>query len=125
MRLPILYALGFPERIPADLPRLNFSEYTTLTFEQPDRELFRNLPLAYQALEAGGDAPCVLNAANEIAVKAFLEKRISFLGMTAVIERCLELMPHRLNPGLEDYISTHHQTTELANQIISELSWKS
>ncbi|NQV02062.1 MAG: 1-deoxy-D-xylulose-5-phosphate reductoisomerase [Bacteroidia bacterium] len=125
MRLPILYALGFPERIPADIPRLDLSEYPNLTFEQPDLELFRNLPLAYQVLKAGGNAPCILNAANEVAVQAFLEKRLPFLGIPAVIEKCLESMPHLLNPRLEDFITSHHQTTEKANQIISEQSWKS
>ncbi len=124
MRLPILFALGFPERIPTDINRLSFLEYPLLTFEQPDRELFRNLPLAYQALEVGGNAPCILNAANEIAVQAFLERRLPFLGIPAVIEKCLEMMPHIQKPGLEDYITTHHQTTEKANQIISEQLWK-
>ena len=124
MRLPILFALGFPERIPTDINRLSFLEYPLLTFEQPDRELFRNLPLAYQALEVGGNAPCILNAANEIAVQAFLERRLPFLGIPAVIEKCLEMMHHIQKPGLEDYITTHHQTTEKANQIISEQLWK-
>jgi len=125
MRLPILYAFGFPDRIPADIPRLDFSIYPNLTFEQPDYELFPNLPLAYQALKAAGNAPCVLNAANEVAVHAFLNKRLPFLGIAAVVEKCLELIPHMLKPGLKDYISTHHQTTEKANQIISEQLWKS
>ena len=125
MRLPILYALGFPERIPADLPRLSFSEYPFLTFEQPDRELFRNLQLAYQALEAAGNAPCILNAANEKAVQAFLAKQLPFFGIPAVIEQCLESIPHLQQPCLEDYINTHHQTTEKATKIISEQSWKS
>lgn len=125
MKLPILYALAFPERVPADLPRLDLTKCTQLTFEQPDRELFRNLPLAYQALAAGGNAPCILNAANEMAVKAFLENRLPFLGIASVIEQCLESMPHLLHPVIEDYITTHHQTTEQANQIISEQSWKS
>ncbi|MBE0646956.1 MAG: 1-deoxy-D-xylulose-5-phosphate reductoisomerase [Bacteroidales bacterium] len=124
MRLPILYALGFPERIPADTPRIDFSEYSQLTFEQPDHELFRNLSLAYQALDAAGTAPCVLNAANEMAVTAFLQQQLPFLGIAAVVEMCLESMPHITNPGLDDFISTHHQTTEKANQIISEKSWK-
>ncbi|MFH1297700.1 MAG: 1-deoxy-D-xylulose-5-phosphate reductoisomerase [Bacteroidota bacterium] len=124
MRLPILYALGFPERIPADLPRLSFSEYPLLTFEQPDRELFKNLSLAYQALEAAGNAPCILNAANEVAVQAFLEKRLPFLGIPAVVEKCLESIPHLQQPRLKDYIDTHHQTTEKATNIISEQSWK-
>lgn len=125
MKLPILYALAFPERVPADLPRLDLTKYTQLTFEQPDKELFRNLPLAYQALATGGNAPCILNAANEMAVKAFLENRLPFLGIASVIEQCLESMHYLLHPAIEDYITTHHQTTEQANQIISEQSWKS
>jgi len=124
MRLPILYALGFPERVQAETPRLDFSKYPQLTFEQPDLELFRNLSLAYQALNAGGNAPCILNAANEVAVKAFLNQQLPFLAMAEVVERCLELMPHLEKPGLEDYITTHHQTTEKATQIISDKSWK-
>jgi 1-deoxy-D-xylulose-5-phosphate reductoisomerase len=124
MRLPILYALGYPERIPSELPRLNFMEYPLLTFEQPDKQVFRSLPMAYQALEAGGNAPATLNAANEIAVQAFLDKRLSFLGISTVIEKCLELIPHIRKPRLEDYISTHQQTIETANQIISEQTWK-
>ncbi|TSA30307.1 MAG: 1-deoxy-D-xylulose-5-phosphate reductoisomerase [Bacteroidetes bacterium] len=125
MRLPILYALGFPERIPADLPRLNFADYPMLTFEQPDRELFRNLPLAYRTLEAGGNASCILNAANETAVQAFLDGRIPFMGIPSVIELCLESIPHLRQPGLNDLLTTHYQTTEKAIQIISEQSWKS
>lgn len=125
MRLPILYALGFPERIPAEIPRLDFLEYSRLTFEQPNLELFRNLSLAYQALNAAGNAPCILNAANEAAVKAFLNQQLPFLAIASVVEECLEAMPHLLHPTLEDYISTHHQTTEKANQLISETTWKS
>lgn len=125
MRLPILYALGFPERIPADIPRLDFAKCQNLTFEKPDRELFRNLSLAYQALNAGGNAPCILNAANEVAVQAFLTQRLPFLGISEVVEKCLETMPHILKAGLQDLIATHHQTTEKAIQIISEQSWKS
>ncbi|MFC2101554.1 1-deoxy-D-xylulose-5-phosphate reductoisomerase [Bacteroidota bacterium] len=124
MKLPILYALSFPQRMPADVPRLDFNEYSQLTFEKPDRALFRNLSLAYEALRAAGNAPCVLNAANEVAVEAFLNKQLPFLGIAAVVEECLTLMPHIAKPNLEDFISTHHQTTEKANQIISEKSWK-
>jgi len=124
MHLPILYALGFPERVQADSPRIDFSTYTQLTFEQPNLELFRNLTLAYQALKTGGNAACILNAANEVAVNAFLNQQLPFLGIAEVVEKCLELMPHLAKPGLEDYITTHNQTTEKANQIISDKLWK-
>ena len=90
MKLPILYAMAYPVRISSDLPRFSFSDYPSLTFEAPDRELFRNLALAYHALERGGNMPCMLNAANEVAVQAFLEDEIRFLGCPQVIEQCME-----------------------------------
>lgn len=125
MRLPILYALGFPDRIPASTPRFDFTAYPSLTFEKPDDRIFRNLPLAYQALKAEGNAPCILNAANEAAVQAFLRNEISFFGIPGVVEKCLEVIPHITHPGLDHLISTHHMTTEKANQLISEQTWTS
>ena len=120
MRLPILYALSFPERIPADLPRLNFTDYPTLTFDHPDTEVFRALGLAYQAMETGGTAPAILNAANEVAVQAFLDGALPFLGIPAVIERCLEMISVISNPVLNDFIETHHQSILQAKEIISD-----
>ena len=120
MRLPILYALSFPERIPADLPRLNFTDYPTLTFDHPDTEVFRALGLAYQAMETGGTAPAILNAANEVAVQAFLDGALPFLGIPAVIERSLEMISVISNPVLNDFIETHHQSILQAKEIISD-----
>ncbi len=120
MRLPILYALSFPERIATDLPRLNFSDYPTLTFDHPDTEVFRALGLAYQAMETGGTAPAILNAANEVAVQAFLDGALPFLGIPAVIERSLEMISVISNPVLNDFIETHHQSILQAKEIISD-----
>ncbi|MDP4281209.1 MAG: 1-deoxy-D-xylulose-5-phosphate reductoisomerase [Bacteroidota bacterium] len=118
MRLPILYALGYPGRLSSDFNRLNFSEIKEFTFESPDKKLFRNLGLAYEALAKGGNMPCVLNAANEIAVKAFLEDRISFLGMPVLIEECLNTIPFIKEPSLEDYIQTNKETCKKAVEIL-------
>ena len=114
MRLPILYALSFPERLLANFPRFDFSGTSVLTFEPPDRDLFRNLGLAYKALEKGGNMPCILNAANEIAVQAFLEDRISFLGMPRLIENCMHKVTYIHSPGYEDYEETNRETRERA-----------
>lgn len=92
MKLPIQYALAYPDRVENSFPRLDLLDYPTLTFEQPDRQTFRNLDLAYEALRKGGNAPCVLNAANEVVVEAFLKERIGFLAMSDVIERTMEDM---------------------------------
>ena len=90
MRLPILYALSYPDRLKSDFPRLNFSENNNFTFFQPDVRKFRNLALAYEALRAGGNMPCILNASNEVAVKAFLDGRINFLQMPEVVEKTMQ-----------------------------------
>ncbi len=122
MKLPILYAFGYPVRIYSDQPRFTFGADTTLTFEPPDTELFGNLRLAYQALEQGGNMPCVLNAANEAAVHAFLKERISFLAMTRVIEYCLERAYFIQKPTFEDYSKTHAVTLESADNFITQLT---
>jgi 1-deoxy-D-xylulose-5-phosphate reductoisomerase len=114
MRLPILYALSFPDRLLTDLPRFNFTAYPELTFEPPDKDLFRNLGLAFEALNQGGNMPCILNAANEIAVQAFLEDRISFLGMPRLIESCMHSVGFIRKPGYEDYVQTNSETREKA-----------
>lgn len=100
MRLPILYALEFPERIPTNLPRFDFADYETLTFRKVDNKKFRNLALAYQAIEEGGNLPCILNAANEIAVEAFLEREIGFLQMTDIIEEVLNRAEKIVAPSM-------------------------
>ena len=101
MKLPIQYALGYPQRLANDFPRFSFAEYASLTFEQPDLATFRNLQLAYDALERGGSAPCVLNAANEVAVAAFLNKEVGFLEMSEVVEHALHTVEHVAKPDLE------------------------
>ncbi len=107
MRLPIQYALTYPKRLKMKFERLNFNDFNKFTFEQPDLKTFRNLALSYEALELGGNMPCVLNAANEIAVEAFLNDEITFIEIPVVIEHCLEKAEHIRNPQYEDYVSTN------------------
>ena len=118
MKLPIQYALGFPNRIKNDFKRFNFLDYQSLTFEKPDIETFQNLAHAYKAMERGGNSSCILNAANEIAVEAFLKDKIGFLNMSVLIDNCLEKITFVKNPTLEDYIETDRQTRLLANKLI-------
>ena len=118
MKLPIQYALGFPNRIKNDFKRFNFLDYPNLTFEKPDIETFQNLAHAYKAMERGGNSSCILNAANEIAVEAFLKDKIGFLNMSDLIDNCLEKITFVKNPTLEDYIETDRQTRLLANKLI-------
>jgi 1-deoxy-D-xylulose-5-phosphate reductoisomerase len=106
MKLPIQYALGFPQRLANNFTRYDFKKPHTLTFEEPDYKTFRNLSLAIEALNKGGNWPCILNAANEIAVYAFLKNRIGFLDMTAVVEETLSKIPFIEKPTLEDYFET-------------------
>tara|TARA_B100001758_G_scaffold244572_1_gene256130 strand:- start:922 stop:2070 length:1149 start_codon:yes stop_codon:yes gene_type:complete len=118
MKLPIQYALGFPNRIKNDFKRFNFLDYPNLTFEKPDIETFQNLAHAYKAMERGGNSSCILNAANEIAVEAFLKDKIGFLNMSDLINNCLEKITFVKNPTLDDYIETDRQTRFLANKLI-------
>nr|WP_090392672.1 1-deoxy-D-xylulose-5-phosphate reductoisomerase [Niabella drilacis] len=118
MRLPIQYALGFPSRILNDHPRFDFKRMNTFTFEEPDLKTFRNLALAIEALEMGGNLPCVMNAANEIAVYAFLKNRIGFLEMTDVIEKVMAQVPHIQKPSLADYFESDAEARTLAADII-------
>jgi len=118
MRLPIQFAMSYPDRLPSDFPRFDFSKYPSLTFEQPDTETFRNLALAFEALRMGGNMPCVLNAANEVAVEAFLKDKLGFLEMSDVVERCLEKMDYVGSPSLEDYAQTDAQTRIKAMELI-------
>ncbi|PRY13098.1 1-deoxy-D-xylulose 5-phosphate reductoisomerase [Pontibacter ummariensis] len=114
MKLPIQYALGYPQRLKSDFPRFSFLDYPQLTFEQPDLETFRNLQLAYEAMAKGGNMPCILNAANEVAVSAFLRDEVSFLGMSDMIESCLAKVAYIANPSYEDYVSTDGEARALA-----------
>ena len=118
MKLPIQYALSFPYRIETSFPRFDFMKYPALTFEKPDKEVFRNLSLAYKALEKGGNMPCILNAANEVAVEAFLKKKISFLCMPDIIENCMEKINFISQPEYEDYVNTDKETRVFANNLI-------
>lgn len=118
MKIPILYAMAFPVRIKSDLPRFSFIDHPKLTFEAPDLELFRNLSLAYAALKQGGNMPCILNAANEIAVNAFLEDRISFLRMPEVIEHCMQTVSHIKMPIYEDCVASHKEAISKAKEFI-------
>ncbi len=118
MKLPIQYALGFPERLKNNFNRLSFMDYPNLTFEKPDLETFRNLQLAYNAMEKGGNMPCILNAANEIAVEAFLNDKIGFLNMSDLIVDCMEKITFVPNPNLDDYVATNEATRILANELL-------
>ena len=118
MKLPIQYALGFPERLKNTFKRFSFMDYPNLTFEKPDLETFRNLQLAYNAMGKGGNMPCILNAANEIAVAAFLKDKIGFLNMSDLIADCMEKITFVSNPSLEDYVATNKETRILAKELL-------
>jgi 1-deoxy-D-xylulose-5-phosphate reductoisomerase len=118
MRLPIQYALTFPERLSNDFPRFSLADCKNLTFEQPDTETFRNLVLAFEAMAAGGNRPCVLNAANEIAVEAFLQEKISFLQMSDIIEKTLHNINYLAQPSLNDYFETDRETRSYTRSLI-------
>nr|WP_039448713.1 1-deoxy-D-xylulose-5-phosphate reductoisomerase [Pedobacter glucosidilyticus] len=118
MKLPIQYAFTYPDRILSDFPRFNFMDYPSLSFEQADTQTFRNLALAYDALKKGGNMSCIINAANEVVVAAFLKERIGFLQMSDIIERCMDRVSFVENPILEDYFETDKQTRIFAEELI-------
>ncbi len=118
MKLPIQYALAFPKRIKSDFPRYDFRKINTLSFEEPDTRTFRNLGLAMEALNKGGNLPSVLNAANEIAVFAFLRNRINFLDMTDVIEKTMHKVAFIEKPSLEDYYASDGEARTFAADLI-------
>jgi 1-deoxy-D-xylulose-5-phosphate reductoisomerase len=118
MRLPIQYALAFPRRVKNDFPRFDFRRFNTLTFEEPDTKTFRNLALAMDALEKGGNLPCIMNAANEIAVYAFLRNRIGFLEMTDVIEKTMEKVAFIAEPTLGEYFDSDAEARNFSADII-------
>ena len=119
MKLPIQYAMGFPNRIKNNFPRFNFLDYPSLHFEQPNTEIFRNLALAFAAMEQGGNMPCILNAANEIVVEAFLKRKISFLQMPEIIEQAMNKVDFVNQPTLNDLIETNNETRTVA-QLLTE-----
>lgn len=118
MKLPIQYALAYPNRIANNFPRFNFMNYPTLTFEQSDIKTFRNLALAFEALHKGGNMPCILNAANEVVVQAFLNDKIKFLEMSDVIETCLQKTTFIAKPSYQDYVETDIATRTLAATLL-------
>jgi 1-deoxy-D-xylulose-5-phosphate reductoisomerase len=114
MKLPIQFALTYPERLKTEFPRFNFLDHPQLTFEQADKDTFRNLQLAYDALEKGGTAACALNAANEISVQLFLEEKIGFLDIAKINESVMLQTPFISNPSYEDYVETDRLAREFA-----------
>ncbi|MCE6989209.1 1-deoxy-D-xylulose-5-phosphate reductoisomerase [Dyadobacter sp. CY323] len=118
MKLPIQYALHYPFRLKSAFPRLNFTDYPCLTFEKPDLETFRNLAIAYEALEKKGNAACIVNAANEIAVEAFLHDKIGFLDISDVIVESLAKIEYVGNPSYFDYVQTNEATRRFASELI-------
>lgn len=119
MRLPIQFALTYPERFVSSFPRFDFAQYPSLTFEKPDTETFRNLALAYDAVHKGGNMPCVLNAANEVAVAEFLKDRVGFLQMSDIVEQCLAKMAYIKSPSYDDYVSTDKETRIKAFELVN------
>jgi 1-deoxy-D-xylulose-5-phosphate reductoisomerase len=118
MRLPIQFAMTYPHRLKSDFPRFDFAQYPSLTFEKPDTETFRNLALAFEALHRGGNMPCVLNAANEVAVAGFLRDQVGFLEMSDIVEQCLAKMDFIGNPSYEDYVTTDKETRLRAMELL-------
>ena len=114
MKLPIQYALTYPRRLKNDFPRFSFLDYPSLTFEQPDTKTFRNLALAFEALRQGGNAPAILNAANEIAVARFLRDEIEFLDLPRVVEHALERIAHQTKPSLDDLVDADAEARRVA-----------
>lgn len=118
MRMPIQYAFSYPYRLKSDIAPLNFFELAQLTFEKPDRDRFPNLSYAYEAVHAGGNMPCILNAANEVAVSLFLEERIGFMEMSRLIEKALQQVSFVKEPNLDDYLQTDQETRQFIHQLI-------
>ncbi|GAB3565393.1 1-deoxy-D-xylulose-5-phosphate reductoisomerase [Spirosoma luteolum] len=118
MKLPIQFALGYPYRLRSDFPRFRFLDYPSLTFEQPDLTTFRNLQLAFDALARGGNAPCIVNAANEVAVDAFLHDRVGFLEISDIIESCLQNATFVQRPTYADYVASDAEVRRLAGERI-------
>ena len=119
MHLPIRYALGYPDRLPTKQPPLDLSQYSTLTFERPDLEKFPLLRMAFEAIEAGGTAPCILNAANEIAVAAFLRGELRFMDMPALVSETLAAIPVSLTPDFETLVDTNSRARRVAEDLLN------
>ena len=124
MKLPIQYALTYPDRVENNFKRFDFLNYPNLTFEKPDIKTFRNLSFAFEALKQGGNMPCIINAANEIAVAGFLNNGLSFLAMSDVIEGCMLKVGYHAKPTLEDYLNTDKETRIFAQNLIKQIPLK-
>ena len=122
MRLPIQYAFSYPQRLPLSSQRLDFKTLSSLTFEQPDPVRFRNLALSFEALKQGGNMPCILNAANEVCVSAFLNERVGFLQMSDVIEQTMQRVAFVAKPTYDDYVATDAEARRVANEFITHNS---
>ena len=120
MRLPIQFAFSYPKRESLSGERLDFAKYSTLTFEKPDLKRFRNLALAYEAIRQKGNMPCIVNAANEVAVASFLHDRVSFLGMSEVIEKAMQTVAYVKTPTYEDYVATDAETRRITAELIAK-----
>ncbi|MCC8094089.1 MAG: 1-deoxy-D-xylulose-5-phosphate reductoisomerase, partial [Tannerellaceae bacterium] len=120
MKLPISYAFSYPRRLKSNAPRLDFRKYSSLTFEEPDIQRFRNLAYAFEAIRQGGNMPCILNAANEVVVAAFLQDRIGFLQMSDVIEATMQKATFLTTPTYEDYVTTDKEAREIAEKLIKK-----
>jgi 1-deoxy-D-xylulose-5-phosphate reductoisomerase len=118
MKLPIQYAFAYPFRIKNNFPRFNFIDYPNLSFEKPDLDTFTNLKLAFNCMDKGGNMPCVLNAANEVAVQAFLEDKIGFLQMSDVVGNTLEKVPFIKSPDYSQYVACDKEAREIAQRQI-------
>ncbi len=118
MRLPIQYALTYPERFASDFPRFNFIDYPNLSFEKPDTQTFRNLGIAYDAMHTGGNMPCIVNAANEVAVEGFLHNKIGFLQMSDIIEKTMAKTSFVPKPTIDDYFKTDSEARKIAQGLI-------
>jgi 1-deoxy-D-xylulose-5-phosphate reductoisomerase len=120
MRLPIQFALTYPDRLKSEFPRFDFANYPALTFEKPDTETFRNLALSFAALKRGGNMPCVLNAANEVAVAEFLNDKVGFIEMSDIVEQCLSKIDFIESPSYDDYVYTDQETRIRAKELINK-----
>lgn len=119
MRLPIQYALTYPERVKTDFERVDFLKMSTLTFEEPDLNRFRNLAFAYEAIARGGNMPCILNAANEVAVSHFLQDKLGFLQMSDVLEATMQKATFVQNATYQDFVETDAEARRIALSIIN------
>ena len=122
MRMPIQYALTFPDRLPSPAEPLDFAKFSNLTFERPDMDVFRNLPLALNAMRKGGNAPCIMNGANEVAVASFLQGRIGFLEMTDLINSVIDKATWIQSPSMDDFYQSDAQARRLASQFVDALA---